>query len=104
MSRRSTSIKIATKAAILFGALFLVTVLIAAIPAHQQKAFEVVITPEQPSSQASSAQSQSSPQSADDSSKPGSTSQQSRTARMRSNRNYKTITRPKTISDVTSPQ
>ncbi len=42
MSRRSTSIKLATKAGILFGALFLVTVLLAAIPAHQQKALEVV--------------------------------------------------------------
>jgi hypothetical protein len=55
MSRRSSLIKVATKAAILFGALFLVTVLIAAIPTHQQKAFEVVITPEQEPSQTSAA-------------------------------------------------
>ena len=75
MSRRSTSIKIATKAAILFGALFLVTVLIAAIPAHQQKALEVVIAPEQQPSQDSSAPSQQSPQSDDHSRIPGKTSQ-----------------------------
>jgi hypothetical protein len=55
MSRRSSLIKVATKAAILFGALFLVTVLIAAIPAHQQKAFEVVLTPDQQPSQTSAA-------------------------------------------------
>ena len=55
MSRRSTFVKLATKAGILFGALFLVTVLIAAIPAHQQRALEVVITPEQQPSQDSSA-------------------------------------------------
>ena len=67
MSRRSTSIKIATKAGILFGALFLVTVLIAAIPAHQQRALEVVIAQEQQPSQDSSAQ----PQAADHSSMPG---------------------------------
>src|ERR1700723_2015014 len=67
MSRRSTSIKIATKAGILFGALFLVTVLIAAIPAHQQRTLEVVVAPEQQPSQDSSAQSQS----ADHSSMPG---------------------------------
>src|SRR5580698_339882 len=67
MSRRSTSIKLATKAAILFGALFLVSVLIAAIPAHQQRALEVVIAPEQLPSQDSSAQ----PQAADHSSMPG---------------------------------
>ena len=70
MSRRSASIKIATKAGILFGALFLVTVLIAAIPAHQQRALEVVIAPE-PSVQDSAAQSQSSSQSADHASMPG---------------------------------
>src|SRR5580698_10327225 len=67
MSRRSTSIKIATKAGILFGALFLVTVLIAAIPAPQQRALEVVIAQEQQPSQDSSAQ----PQAADHSSMPG---------------------------------
>jgi hypothetical protein len=104
MSRRSTSIKIATKAAILFGALFLVSVLLAAIPAHQQKALEVVIAPEQPPSQDSPAQSPSSPQSADDSSKLGVTSQRTPAAHIRSNRTYKTITGPKTISAVASAQ
>src|SRR3984957_15515832 len=71
MSRRSTFVKLTTKAGILFGALFLVTVLIAAIPAHQQKALEVVITPEQQPSQDSSAQAQTSSQSADHSTMPG---------------------------------
>jgi hypothetical protein len=71
MSRRSSYIKIATKAGILFGALFLVTVLIAAIPAHQQKALEVVITPEQQPSQDSAAQAQPSSPSADHSSMSG---------------------------------
>ena len=72
MSRRSSFIKVATKAGILFGALFLVTVLIAAIPAHQQKALEVVITPKQQPSQDSAEQAQqpSSP-STDHSSMPG---------------------------------
>src|SRR5580704_16692313 len=70
MSRRSTSIKIATKAGILFGALFLVTVLIAAIPAHQQRALEVLIAPE-PSAQDSDAQSHTPSQAADHSSMPG---------------------------------
>src|ERR1700742_4307969 len=68
MSRRSTFVKLATKAGILFGALFLVTVLIAAIPAHQQRALEVVVAPEQ---QDSAAQSQTSDSSADHSSMPG---------------------------------
>src|SRR4029077_17796094 len=104
MSRRSTSIKIATKAAILFGALFLVTVLIAAIPAHQQKAFEVVITPEQQQSQDASGPSQSSAQSADNSSISHKTSQRTSAANHRSNRTYKTITRPKSISGVASAQ
>jgi hypothetical protein len=72
MSRRSSFIKIATKAGILFGALFLVTVLIAAIPAHQQKALEVVITPEQQPSQDSATAAQAQPsQSADHGSMPG---------------------------------
>jgi hypothetical protein len=72
MSRRSSFIKIATKAGILFGALFLVTVLIAAIPAHQQKALEVVITPEQQPSQDSAAAAQAQPSpSADHSTMPG---------------------------------
>jgi hypothetical protein len=60
MSRRSTLVKITTKAGILFGALFLVTVLIAAIPAHQQKALELVITPEQHPSHDSAGRAQSS--------------------------------------------
>jgi hypothetical protein len=63
MSRRSSLIKVATKAAILFSALFLVTVLIAAIPAHQQKALEVVIAPEQQPSQKLAAQPQAQPSS-----------------------------------------
>jgi hypothetical protein len=72
MSRHSSLIKVATKAGILFGALFLVTVLIAAIPAHQQKALEVVIAPEQQPSQDAAAQSQQpSSSSADHSSMPG---------------------------------
>jgi hypothetical protein len=71
MSRRSSLIKVATKVGILFGALFLVTVLIAAIPAHQQKALEVVLTPEQQPSQDSAAQAQTSSPSADYSSMPG---------------------------------
>jgi hypothetical protein len=104
MSRRSTLIKISTKAAILFGALFLVTVLIAAIPAHQQKPFEVVITPEQQSSQDSSAQSQTSSQSGDDNSTSGKTSQRTSASNHRSNRNDKTITRPKAVSGVASAQ
>lgn len=62
MSRRSSLIKVATKAGILFGALFLVTVLIAAIPAHQQKALEVVVAPEQ-HSQDSAPQPQTQPSS-----------------------------------------
>jgi hypothetical protein len=74
MSRRSSFIKVATKAGILFGALFLVTVLIAAIPAHQQKALEVVITPEQQPSQDSAAAAQAQPSpSADRSTMPGMT-------------------------------
>jgi hypothetical protein len=71
MSRRSTVVKLTTKAGILFGALFLVTVLLAAIPAHQQKALEVVLTPEQQPTQDSSAPAQSSSQSADHGSMPG---------------------------------
>jgi hypothetical protein len=72
MSRRSTFVKLTTKAGILFGALFLVTVLIAAIPAHQQKALEVVITPEQQPSQDSAAAAQAQPSpSADHSTMPG---------------------------------
>jgi len=71
MSRRSLYIKIATKAGILFGALFLVTVLIAAIPAHQQKALEVVIAPAQQPAQDSAAQAPPSSPSADHSSMSG---------------------------------
>ena len=66
MSRRSTFVKLATKAGIFFGALFLVTVLLAAIPAHQQKALQVVLTPEQEPSQDPATQPQTSTQSADE--------------------------------------
>jgi len=59
------------KAGMLFGALFVVTVLIAAIPAHQQKALEVVVTPELEPSQDSAAQAQPSSSSADHSIMPG---------------------------------
>jgi hypothetical protein len=104
MSRRSTSIKLATKAAILFGALFLVSVLLAAIPAHQQKALEIVIAPEQQQSQDSASPAQVPSPSADHSSMPGITSQRTPAAHIHSNRNYKTITRPKTISGVASTQ
>ena len=104
MSRRSTSIKLATKAAILFGALFLVSVLIAAIPAHQQRALEVVIAPEQLPSQDASAQSLPSSQSADHGGAPGAAFQRTPTGHTHSNRTYKTITRPKTIPGVASPQ
>jgi hypothetical protein len=48
MSARSAFFKIAAKAGIMFGALFVVTVLLAAIPSHQQQAFKVVI-PQEPS-------------------------------------------------------
>jgi hypothetical protein len=73
MSRRSTFVKIATKAGILFGALFLVTVLIAAIPAHQQKPLEVVVTPDQQPTQDSAAQAQPASQPGDHSAMPGMT-------------------------------
>ncbi len=49
MSARSSFFKIAAKAGIMFGALFVVTVLLAAIPAHQQQALQVV-TPRSPKS------------------------------------------------------
>ena len=65
MSRRSTLVKLATKAAIVFGALFLVTVLLAAIPAHQQRALEVVVAPGPQSSQDSAAQAQTASQHTD---------------------------------------
>jgi hypothetical protein len=42
MSARSSFFKIAAKAGMLFAALFVVTVLLAAIPAHQQQALQVV--------------------------------------------------------------
>jgi hypothetical protein len=41
MSGRNGFIQIAAKAGMLFGALFVVTVLLAAIPSHQQKAVEI---------------------------------------------------------------
>jgi hypothetical protein len=71
MSRRSTVVKLAPKAGIVFGALFLVTVLLAAIPAHQQRALEIVVTPEQQPTQDSAAQAQTSSQPADHSAMPG---------------------------------
>ena len=51
MSARSSFFKIAAKAGIMFGALFVVTVLLAAIPAHQQQALQVAIPqePQEPS-------------------------------------------------------
>ena len=55
MSARSSFLKIAAKAGMLFGALFVVTVLLAAIPSHQQHALQVVV-PQEPA--ASSAPSQ----------------------------------------------
>jgi hypothetical protein len=55
MSARSSFLKIAAKAGMLFGALFVVTVLLAAIPSHQQQALQVVV-PQEPA--ASSAPSQ----------------------------------------------
>jgi hypothetical protein len=73
MSRRSTVVKLATEAGIVFCALFLVTVLLAAIPAHQQRALEVVVAPNQQPSQDSGAQAQTSSQSADHSNMPGMT-------------------------------
>jgi hypothetical protein len=42
MSARSSFFKLAAKAGMLFGALFVVTVLLAAIPAHQQQALPIV--------------------------------------------------------------
>jgi hypothetical protein len=56
MSARSTFIHLATKAGILFGALFLVSVLLAAIPGHHAPASQ-----SQGSQQSSSSQSQESP-------------------------------------------
>jgi hypothetical protein len=47
MSARSSFYKIAAKAGMLFGAIFVVTVLLAAIPAHQQQALQVAI-PQEP--------------------------------------------------------
>jgi len=64
MSARSSFFKIAAKAGMLFGALFVVTVLLAAIPAHQEQALQVDV-PQEPS--APTAQ----PQDADHSAMPG---------------------------------
>src|SRR3981189_3244129 len=55
MSARSTFIHLAAKAGILFGALFLVSVLLAAIPSHRAPAM-----PAQDAQQSSSSQSQES--------------------------------------------
>jgi hypothetical protein len=65
MSARSTFIHFATKAGILFGALFLVSVLLAAIPGHRAPA-----APAQEAQQSSASQSQESQQ-MDHSSMPG---------------------------------
>ncbi|HKV63718.1 MAG TPA: hypothetical protein VJO16_17555 [Candidatus Acidoferrum sp.] len=65
MSARSTFIHLATKAGILFGALFLVTVLLAAIPGHHAPA-----APMQEAQESSASQSQESQQ-MDHSSMPG---------------------------------
>jgi len=46
MSARSSFFKIAAKAGMLFGAMFVVTVLLAAIPAHQQQAVAARRPPE----------------------------------------------------------
>jgi hypothetical protein len=48
MSARSSFFKIAAKAGIVFGALFVVSVLLAAIPAHQQQVLQVAV-PQDPS-------------------------------------------------------
>jgi hypothetical protein len=63
MSARSSFFKIAAKAGMVFGALFVVTVLLAAIPAHHEQAFQVVI-PQEPSPSPA-------PQDADHSAMPG---------------------------------
>jgi hypothetical protein len=63
MSARSSFFKIAAKAGMVFGALFVVSVLLAAIPAHHEQAFQVVI-PQDPSSSPA-------PQDADHSAMPG---------------------------------
>jgi hypothetical protein len=65
MSARSTFVHLATRAAIMFGALFLVSVLLAAIPGHRAPA-----APIQDAQQSSSSQSQES-QGMDHSSMPG---------------------------------
>ena len=48
MSARSSFFKIASKVGIVFGALFVVSVLLAAIPAHQQQVLQVAV-PQDPS-------------------------------------------------------
>jgi hypothetical protein len=65
MSARSSFFKIASKAGIVFGALFLVSVLLAAIPAHQQQVLQVAV-PQDPSTAPAPA-----PQDADHASMPG---------------------------------
>jgi hypothetical protein len=54
MSARNSFSKIAAKAGMLFAALFVVTVLLAAIPAHQQQALQVVVSQEPSASPAPS--------------------------------------------------
>jgi hypothetical protein len=73
MSRRSSLFKVAAKAGMLFGALFVVTVLLAAIPAHQQQALQVVVVPQEPLTQEPAAQEPATPpsQNADHGAMPG---------------------------------
>ena len=56
MSARSAFVHLATKAGILFGALFLVSVLLAAIPAHRAPAVAMQEAPESSSSQSKESQ------------------------------------------------
>src|SRR5580698_1130876 len=67
MSDRSSFFKIASKAGIVFGALFVVSVLLAAIPAHQQQVLQVAV-PQDPSTTPEPAPA---PQDADHASMPG---------------------------------
>jgi hypothetical protein len=56
MSRRGTFSRLAVKAGILFGALFIVTVLLAAIPAHHAPAAQALVAPETSASRQESQQ------------------------------------------------
>jgi hypothetical protein len=55
MSARSTVVQLAAKAGMLLGAIFVVTVLLAAIPAHHLQTEQVVVTQESSTAQDSSA-------------------------------------------------